>query len=148
MSDDVAIHGRADERFSKVTDVFVENFRERGEIGASLAVYLEGKLVIDLWGGYADQAHSRSWGRDTIVCVMSTTKGAEAKALKTGNPSRHCRSKQRTPALRRKLLSPATANPNGCCCCVSPLMIRKTYRVSLYKGRPCLPGAASPRPRS
>ena len=75
---DVTVHGNADARFRAVADAFAANFDQQGpgECGAALAVYLEGELVVDLWGGYADRERSRPWERDTIVCVMSTTKGA------------------------------------------------------------------------
>jgi CubicO group peptidase (beta-lactamase class C family) len=40
-----------------------------------VAVTVEGRTVVDLWGGWADAARSRPWERDTIVLVASTTKG-------------------------------------------------------------------------
>ena len=77
---DVTVQGHADARFRAVADAFAANFDQQGpgpgECGAALAVYLEGELVVDLWGGYADRERSRPWEQDTIVCVMSTTKGA------------------------------------------------------------------------
>ena len=83
MGDNVPVHGHVDARFLAVADAFAANFNrprsgsgEVAECGAALSVYLEGEPVVDLWGGYADKERSRPWGRDTIVCVMSTTKGA------------------------------------------------------------------------
>jgi CubicO group peptidase (beta-lactamase class C family) len=70
------IHGRADERFARVRDEFARNFAERGELGASLCVIVEGRTAIDLWGGHADPARERPWREDTIVMVHSATKGA------------------------------------------------------------------------
>jgi CubicO group peptidase (beta-lactamase class C family) len=46
-----------------------------GEVGATVAVSVGGKLVVDLWAGHADAARTRPWTRDTIVNVASTTKG-------------------------------------------------------------------------
>ena len=74
----VEVQGQCDSRFSGVEDAFRENFAARDEVGASAAVYAGGKLVVDLWGGYADAARSRPWERDTIVNVYSTTKGMTA----------------------------------------------------------------------
>lgn len=68
------IHGHCDERFSKVRDVFVENFIERCDVGASFAATVEGEFVVDLWGGYQDIARRRPWQKDTIVNVYSSTK--------------------------------------------------------------------------
>ena len=74
----VEVRGQCDSRFSAVEDAFRDNFATRDEVGASVAVYAGGKLVVDLWGGYADAARSRLWEQDTIVNVYSTTKGMTA----------------------------------------------------------------------
>ena len=74
----VEVQGHCDSLFSAVEAAFRENFALRGEVGSSAAVYVRGKLVVDLWGGYADAARSRPWERDTIVTVYSTTKGMTA----------------------------------------------------------------------
>lgn len=68
------IHGSCDERFARVRDVFEENFTERDDVGASVAVSVEGEFVVDLWGGHRDAAGTLPWERDTIVNVYSTTK--------------------------------------------------------------------------
>ena len=70
-----------DPRFTRVRDAFTENFAERGDVGAAVAVTIDGKPVIDLWGGYADKARTRPWTRDTIVNVYSATKGVAATCL-------------------------------------------------------------------
>ncbi|MEX5633120.1 serine hydrolase domain-containing protein [Parafrankia sp. FMc2] len=44
------------------------------EAGASVAVHIDGEPVVDIWGGYADDARTTPWQRDTIVNVWSTTK--------------------------------------------------------------------------
>jgi len=75
------IHGTADPKFARVRDVFAQNFAERNEVGAALALTLDGKPVVDLWAGHADQARTRPWNRDTIVNVYSTTKGMAALCL-------------------------------------------------------------------
>ena len=71
---DVDIHGICDERFASVREAFEENFKRDLELGAAFAVALEGELVVDLWGGYADVARSRPWQEDTLVGVSSTAK--------------------------------------------------------------------------
>jgi CubicO group peptidase (beta-lactamase class C family) len=55
-----------------VRRVFEKSF-ESGEVGAAVAITLDGKPVVDLWGGFADAARTRPWQRDTIVNVYSTT---------------------------------------------------------------------------
>src|SRR3546814_7643876 len=70
-----------DPRFRTVKEEFRKNFAERGEVGASLAVYLDGELVVDLWGGAVAQDSENAWERDTLVQVFSATKGMSATCL-------------------------------------------------------------------
>ncbi|MFE0515909.1 serine hydrolase domain-containing protein, partial [Streptomyces sp. NPDC058964] len=72
------VHGHCDARFTAVRQAFEENFRDRGELGAAVAVTVDGEPVVDLWGGWADAARTRPWERDTLVNVWSTTKGVTA----------------------------------------------------------------------
>src|SRR5271155_3471999 len=74
----VKIEGTCDPKFSRVKDAFAENFEKRSEVGAAAAVLLDGKSVVDIWGGHADKAKTRPWTRDTLVNVYSTTKGVTA----------------------------------------------------------------------
>ncbi|MHB8381257.1 MAG: serine hydrolase domain-containing protein [Candidatus Binataceae bacterium] len=72
------IEGTCGEKFHRVRESFAANFEDAGEIGAAIAVTLDGAPVIDLWGGHADAARTRPWTRDTLVNVYSTTKGLTA----------------------------------------------------------------------
>lgn len=74
MQSEFRINGTCSERFKPVEDAFHHNFTQGMEVGASLTVIHEGEIVLDLWGGYADSAHTRGWERDTLVNVFSTTK--------------------------------------------------------------------------
>lgn len=67
------IQGTNTEGFAAVRDAFSELF-DKDDIGASVAVYVGGEPVVDLWGGYRDAARTRAWERDTLTTVMSTTK--------------------------------------------------------------------------
>lgn len=69
------IHGTCDPRFERVREAFAENFEKRGEVGAAVAVTIDGRTVVDLWGGHRDKARTQPWERDTIVNTYSTTKG-------------------------------------------------------------------------
>ena len=71
------IDGFCDSKFAGVLDAFVTNFESRGEIGASCAIQIEGKTVVDLWGGKR-APEGPAWDKDTISCVFSSTKGATA----------------------------------------------------------------------
>ena len=74
MSNGIEIKGFCNPQFKAVQDVFAKNFEQFDELGASLAVTLNGKFVMDIWAGWADAAKTRSWEENTIVCVFSTTK--------------------------------------------------------------------------
>jgi CubicO group peptidase (beta-lactamase class C family) len=75
------IVGTCEERFAAVREAMEANFRERGEIGAAVAVELEGRPVVDLWGGWMDLARTRPWQRDTLVDVFSVGKAMAAICL-------------------------------------------------------------------
>ncbi|MCB1749161.1 MAG: beta-lactamase family protein [Gammaproteobacteria bacterium] len=69
--------GRYDSRFGAVVAAFVDNFERRDEVGASCALTLEGRTVVDLWGGHTARGGT-PWQADTLCTVFSSTKGAMA----------------------------------------------------------------------
>lgn len=75
-----AVHGASDARFDGVRDEFARQLASGEELGASLAVYQDGELVLDLWGGWADAEHTRAWEADTITNTWSCTKTVTALA--------------------------------------------------------------------
>lgn len=77
---EIEIQGHCHERFAAVRETFARNFADEPEVGASVAVTIERRLVVDLWAGHADRERTRPWERDTIVNVFSTTKGLAALA--------------------------------------------------------------------
>ncbi|MFK7913552.1 MAG: serine hydrolase domain-containing protein [Pseudomonadales bacterium] len=81
MSTEPAIQGTCDSRFESVREAFANNFSKHGDVGASVAITLEGEYVVDLWGGHRDQQATQPWQQDTIVNVYSTTKTMAALCL-------------------------------------------------------------------
>ena len=75
------IGGGVDEGYGGVADAFRRNFEERDEVGAACCVYRDGRKVVDLWGGYRDGTRQLPWDQDTIVTMMSLTKGMAAMTL-------------------------------------------------------------------
>jgi CubicO group peptidase (beta-lactamase class C family) len=67
------VHGNCDDRFSGVREA-LERHLDADELGASIAVDLDGETVVDIWGGYRDEERTTPWTQDTIVNVWSTTK--------------------------------------------------------------------------
>lgn len=76
-----SINGYCDQRFRRVREAFTENFIQHEEIGASVAVCLEGQMVVDLWGGYMDADRKVPWQEDTLVNVWSLGKAMSALAI-------------------------------------------------------------------
>jgi CubicO group peptidase (beta-lactamase class C family) len=81
MPPETRLDGICESCFQPVADAFRANFSAGKECGASLAVIHEDRLVLDLWGGYADPDHSRVWEQNTLVNVFSTTKMATALCI-------------------------------------------------------------------
>ncbi len=74
----VEINGTVAQGFERVADAFRGNFEEFPELGAGFALYADGELQVDLWGGVADKTTGRAWDDTTLQLVFSTTKGAAA----------------------------------------------------------------------
>ncbi len=68
------VHGICDGRFSALKAALSSRLDSGEELGASIAVVLDGVMVVDLWGGWADPEQRRPWGEHTITNVWSTTK--------------------------------------------------------------------------
>ena len=57
--------------FEGVRSEFERNFSERGDVGAAFAAVLDGRVVVDLWGGFADRDVGVEWSEDTLTVVFS-----------------------------------------------------------------------------
>lgn len=68
------ISGYCEEKYILVKKIFENYFAEQEEIGASFAIYKEGKPLIDLYGGFKNK-NNKNWEENTIVNVFSATKG-------------------------------------------------------------------------
>ena len=68
------INGYCEEKYIPVKKIFEDYFLKQEEIGASFAIYKEGKPLIDLWGGFKKNDDEK-WEENTIVNVFSATKG-------------------------------------------------------------------------
>src|SRR5262245_50410564 len=68
------VSGTCHESFRRVREAFEKNLDNGNDIGASAAVLVDGEVVVDLWGGYLDEARTQPWQCDTIINTFSTTK--------------------------------------------------------------------------
>jgi CubicO group peptidase (beta-lactamase class C family) len=68
------ISGTSTSEYARLGDLLSETLDSGKDVGASVSVTVEGETVVDIWGGWADEAQTTPWGRDTITNVWSTTK--------------------------------------------------------------------------
>ncbi|CAF1343623.1 unnamed protein product [Adineta ricciae] len=80
-NDEFNIDGTTADGWEFVRDLFRENFVEERDLGASLAIYYQGNLVVDLQGGWFDKLKSKSYDNNSLQLVFSTTKGLVAIAV-------------------------------------------------------------------
>jgi hypothetical protein len=66
--------GTCSARFDSLRELFAAKLESGEDLGASLAVNVNGEMVVNLWGGWADEARTVPWTENTITCVFSTTK--------------------------------------------------------------------------
>ena len=112
------INGTVAPGFEAVRDAFEQNFRGADEggsddVGASVALTVDGEMVVDLWGGTATfDSGPADWQEDTIINVWSTTKTMAALSLP--DPRRPRRARPRThrsprtgPSSRRTARRPS-----------------------------------------
>ncbi|HEY7313923.1 MAG TPA: serine hydrolase domain-containing protein [Gemmataceae bacterium] len=66
--------------FEPLRELFASKLESGEDLGASVAVNIDGEMVVDLWGGWADEARTVPWTENTIANVFSTTKTMTALA--------------------------------------------------------------------
>jgi CubicO group peptidase (beta-lactamase class C family) len=81
VEETVTVRGECAPGFEEVARAFARNFRDGTQTGAGVSVYLRGREVVNLWGGFADEAAGRPWERDTLAVLASPTKSVAAGAL-------------------------------------------------------------------
>ncbi len=71
---EVAVEGTCAERYQPVRAALAAQLASGEELGASIVLNVDGETVVDIWGGFRDEARTTPWTRDTITNVWSTTK--------------------------------------------------------------------------
>jgi len=77
----VTVDGSCSPTFERVRDAFEANFHERNEVGAAVAVWVDGQLAVNLWGGTADAKAQRPWQPDTLASVFSGSKALTSTCI-------------------------------------------------------------------
>lgn len=72
------VNGTVAAGFEAVRDAFEANFTDHGDVGAGVAVYVDGEAVVDLVGG--TNKDGSPYGADALQLVFSSTKGVAAIA--------------------------------------------------------------------
>ena len=75
------VQGAADPRFASIVRAFALLFPGRRFGGGALAVYIDGRPVVDLWTGWSDRAGEVEWTADTAAMVFSGTKGVATTVI-------------------------------------------------------------------
>jgi CubicO group peptidase (beta-lactamase class C family) len=75
------IIGQVEERFLGVRDTLSASLKAGEDLGASVAVILEGETAIDLAGGYQDKAKTLPYEPRTLTCVFSSGKAVCAALI-------------------------------------------------------------------
>jgi CubicO group peptidase (beta-lactamase class C family) len=76
----ITVDGTVAAGFEAVRNTFESNFigvddGGPGDVGASVAITIDGEMVVDLWGGTATfDSGEGAWEHDTLINVWSTTK--------------------------------------------------------------------------
>ncbi|MFJ1974017.1 serine hydrolase domain-containing protein [Streptomyces sp. NPDC087903] len=70
----VTVEGTSTDRFEPVRAALAAHLESGEELGASIAIDVDGVMEVDLWGGHADAARTVPWQQDTLVGLWSTTK--------------------------------------------------------------------------
>lgn len=78
---DYTITGFTAPGFEPVRDAFEQNFSEDLELGAGFSALIDGEIVVNLQGGWADKAQTKAWDAETLVPVFSTTKAIAALVI-------------------------------------------------------------------
>ena len=85
MTQRIPVSGTCAPEFESVRDNFVKNFTDHGDVGAAVAIWVEGDLVVNLWGGYSDSGaqpgRRRRWRENTLASIFSGSKGLTSTCL-------------------------------------------------------------------
>ena len=68
-------------KFNELEYYFQENFTKRGELGASVSIWINGEEVVDLAYGWSNREKSSKWNKGTLAPVYSATKAPAAAVL-------------------------------------------------------------------
>ena len=102
------IGGDVDEGYGKVADAFRRNLSSGQEVGAAIAVYRDGRKVVDLWGGYRNGNTQARRGNTTPLSTSSRPpKALPPLPLRWPPPAATCPTTPKSPTTGRNSRRPA-----------------------------------------
>ncbi|KAL5018586.1 hypothetical protein ScPMuIL_004308 [Solemya velum] len=75
------VNGYIKEGFEKVGDIFRANLESGLDKGGNFSVYYHNELVVDIWGGFADEEAGRLWKKEDLTASFSITKSVAAMVV-------------------------------------------------------------------
>ena len=75
------VQGHCESGFGRVADVFAAHLESGRDIGGSVGVYLDGKPVVEIWGGSADPGRGVPWAEHTVTPIGSASKALASTAV-------------------------------------------------------------------
>ena len=90
MKGDTMIDGHVEPGFEGVRDAFARNFTEHGDVGAGFSLHVEGRKVVDLWGGVADPATGPALHRGHPAARVLDHQGRDRGLRQPPRPARRC----------------------------------------------------------
>jgi CubicO group peptidase (beta-lactamase class C family) len=75
------VKGYCDPKFDKVKRLLENDIASGEELGASIAINVDGYQAVNLHGGFVDEAKTKPWSDDTIVNIWSSTKPVTGLAV-------------------------------------------------------------------
>jgi CubicO group peptidase (beta-lactamase class C family) len=73
--------GHCESGFERVADMFAAQLKSGRDVGGSVGVYLDGKPVVEIWGGSADPGRGVPWAEHTITPIGSTGKALASTSV-------------------------------------------------------------------
>src|SRR5262245_25187346 len=93
--------GTCSARFDPLRELFAAKLASGEDLGASLAVNIDGEMVVDLWGGWADEARCGE-GADTKRNRLPGRREEGARLSRQADPQHPCPLPLATPGLQRR----------------------------------------------
>ena len=70
----MTVEGSCEPQFAELRHIIEKSIEAGDDLGASVAVCLDGEKVVDLWGGWTSEEKTTPWQEDTLVNTFSNTK--------------------------------------------------------------------------